>query len=96
MSDANPVLFRFLPVFLALVAGALGIYWFQNDQRKAVTQPATVQMLPAAGGVSKALAKGPLAAFLVRPSPRPMSVPPTSATATNLRAWAGPSSESIR
>src|SRR6185437_15027535 len=36
------------------------------------------------------------ALFLVLPSPRPISSPPTSATATKLRSCGGPCSESIR
>jgi thiol-disulfide isomerase/thioredoxin len=70
--SAGAKLFRFLPVVLAVIAAVIGIYWFQSDKRKAVAPAATVQQVPASG-VSKALARGPLAAFLVRPERSPVA-----------------------
>ncbi|MFN0191111.1 MAG: TlpA family protein disulfide reductase [Aestuariivirga sp.] len=54
---------RFLPLILAVVAGAIGIYWFQSDGRKVEPQV----IAEAASGGFKAYAKGALAAFLVKP-----------------------------
>ena len=72
MSDrANSGLFRFFPVVLAVVAGALGIYWFQSDQRKAVTPTESIVKTPVAG-VSRDLATGALAAFLVKAERQPV------------------------
>jgi thiol-disulfide isomerase/thioredoxin len=58
--------FSLLPLVLAALAGAIGIYWFQSDGRKGgdIFTPA-VQQNVANGGFGKALATGPMAAFLV-------------------------------
>jgi thiol-disulfide isomerase/thioredoxin len=57
-----------IPLFLAVVAGALGIYWFQSEPRKAeVTTQAEL-----ASGVSKSLAKGTMAGFIVHQQPKPI------------------------
>jgi thiol-disulfide isomerase/thioredoxin len=54
---------RFLPLIVAAVAGAAGLYWFQSDGRKVEPQAA----VSASAGDLKAHAKGALAAFLVKP-----------------------------
>jgi thiol-disulfide isomerase/thioredoxin len=58
--------FSTLPFVLAALAGAIGIYLFQSDGRKGgdIFSPVTQQNV-ANSGFSKALAKGPMAAFLV-------------------------------
>jgi hypothetical protein len=58
--------FSTLPFVLAALAGAIGIYWFESDGRKGgdIFAPVTQQNV-ANSGFSKALAKGPMAAFLV-------------------------------
>ncbi|NJM31488.1 MAG: TlpA family protein disulfide reductase [Rhizobiales bacterium] len=57
---------RFLPLILAVAAGAAGIYWFQSDGRKVEPQAA----VSAPSGDFKAFSNGALAAFLVK-SERP-------------------------
>jgi thiol-disulfide isomerase/thioredoxin len=67
MTTPRPKLpFSTLPFVLAALAGAIGIYWFQSDGRKGgdIFAPVTQQNV-ANGGFSKALATGPMAAFLV-------------------------------
>jgi thiol-disulfide isomerase/thioredoxin len=58
--------FSTLPFVLAALAGAIGIYWFESDGRKGgdIFAP-VVQQNVANSSFSKALAKGPMAAFLV-------------------------------
>lgn len=63
-----------LPIVLAAIAGAIGIYWFQSDARKGDDNPAaTSQQNVANSGFSKALATGPLAAFLVHAERKPVA-----------------------
>lgn len=59
---------KFLPVALAVIAGALGIYWFQQGQGKVEPQA------PAAASSDglKPYAVGPLAAFVVKPERKPV------------------------
>lgn len=67
MTTPRPkVPFSTLPFVLAALAGAIGIYWFESDGRKGgdIFAPVTQQNV-ANSGFSKALAKGPMAAFLV-------------------------------
>ena len=60
------------------------------------------QRVPGSGGQSSSMrssaceAASCSAAFLVFPSPRPISSPDTSATATKLRSWAGPRASTMR
>ena len=55
--------YRTLAAGLAVLAAITGIYWFQSAERKAaVLAPAMAQ-----AGVSKELAKGALAAFIIKP-----------------------------
>lgn len=58
--------FSTLPFVLAALAGAIGIYWFQSDGRKGgdIFAPVAQQNV-ANSGFNKALASGPMAAFLV-------------------------------
>ena len=65
-------LFRFFPVLLAVFAGALGIYWFQSDQRKAVAPTPSIVTTPTTG-VTRELATGALAAFLVKTDRKPVA-----------------------
>lgn len=62
-SPSSP-LSKILPVLLAIAAGGLGIYWFQQGQGKVEPQTAEVS---AAGTGLKAFATGPLAAFVIKP-----------------------------
>jgi thiol-disulfide isomerase/thioredoxin len=57
--------FATLPFVLAALAGAIGIYWFESDGRKGgdILAPLAQQNV-ANSGFSKALATGPMAAFL--------------------------------
>ena len=58
---------------LILLAAALGIYWFQGEARKA--GPAAVAVVSAGGPaqtVTRDLATGALAAFLVKPERKPV------------------------
>ncbi len=52
-----------LPFLLAFAAGAIGIYWFQGDERKVETPAAQVNVAP--GTFSKALATGPMTGVIV-------------------------------
>jgi thiol-disulfide isomerase/thioredoxin len=52
-----------LPFLLAFAAGAIGIYWFQGDERKAETPAVQVNVAP--GVFAKALAKGPMAGVII-------------------------------
>ncbi|MGH6854674.1 MAG: TlpA family protein disulfide reductase [Aestuariivirga sp.] len=64
---------RFLSIGLVLLAVGFGIYWFQGAERKA-TAPASAALSNsgAATAVSKELATGALAAFLVKPERKPL------------------------
>jgi thiol-disulfide isomerase/thioredoxin len=53
----------FLPLVLALAAGAAGLYWYQSDGRKVEPQAGASDT----GGDLKSYARGTLAAFLVKP-----------------------------
>ncbi len=66
MSEKNSGLFRFFPVVLAVIAGAVGIYWFQSDERKAVA--------PGGTAVQSAASRptGAMAAFLVKADRKPV------------------------
>jgi thiol-disulfide isomerase/thioredoxin len=56
-----------------ILAAITGYYLFQADARKAgPAETAAEAPAPAAGGVTKALATGTLAAFLVHPEPKPL------------------------
>ncbi len=52
-----------LPFLLAFAAGAIGIYWFQGNERKAETPVAQVNAAP--GVFSKALATGPMTGVII-------------------------------
>lgn len=67
MTTPRPKLpFSTLPFVLAALAGAIGIYWFESAGRKGgdVAVPAAQENV-ANSGFTRALAKGPMAAFLV-------------------------------
>ena len=77
---------RRLPALAAILALALGIYWFQADGRKAAP------VAPAATGVSRALATGAMAAFLVMPDrkgPGEFSFQDKAGANLALEAWKG-------
>ncbi len=74
---------------LELGAGGEGLEALHGDRAK-------VHQASASMASSARSAAACSAAFLVLPSPRPISRPSTSAAATKLRSWGGPSSESIR
>lgn len=61
--------FRFLSLGLAVLAAGIGIYWFHSAERKAATPVAAII---APGSVSRELATGALAAFLVKPERKPL------------------------
>ncbi len=63
--------YRSLAAGLAVLAAITGIYWFQSGERKAAVPQAGAA--PAQAGVSKQLARGALAAFLVKPERRPVA-----------------------
>jgi thiol-disulfide isomerase/thioredoxin len=66
---ASSAFTKILPVLLAIVAGGLGIYWFQAGQGK--VEPQTPAATVPASGL-KAFATGPLAAFVVKPERKPL------------------------
>lgn len=78
-----------LPFILAFIAGAVGIYWFQSDGRKAEYRaPAVV----ATGGFSKAYATGAVAGVVVhneRRSILPFTFAAADGSARALGAWKG-------
>lgn len=61
-----------LPILFALIAGGLGIYWFQSPERKAASDE-DIKIVADAGGLTKSLATGALAAFLVHREPKPIA-----------------------
>jgi thiol-disulfide isomerase/thioredoxin len=63
--------YRTLAAGLVILAAITGIYWFQSGERKAAVLQTDASALQA--GVSKNLAKGALAAFIVRPQRRPVA-----------------------
>ncbi len=63
--------YRILAAGLVILAAITGIYWFQSGERKAAVLQSDASALQA--GVSKSLAKGALAAFIVRPQRRPVA-----------------------
>ena len=62
---------RTLAAALAVLAAITGIYWFQSGERKAAVPPPGAAL--AQTGVSKELAKGALAAFIVKPQRVPVA-----------------------
>jgi thiol-disulfide isomerase/thioredoxin len=62
---------RFVPIILAVIAAAIGIYLFQSGERKVEPQPALETEAPATG-VTRRLAKGAVAGFLVKPERAPV------------------------
>ncbi|MGQ0484622.1 MAG: TlpA family protein disulfide reductase [Hyphomicrobiales bacterium] len=63
--------YRTLAAGLVILAAITGIYWFQSAERKAAVPPPGAAVAQA--GVSKDLAKGALAAFIVRPQRPPVA-----------------------
>lgn len=61
---------RFLSLGLAVLAAGIGIYWFHSAERKAAT-PVIATSAP--GTVSRELATGALAAFLLKPERKPLA-----------------------
>ena len=82
-----------LPFILAFAAGAIGIYWFNGEPRKAeVTPAAATAQTEASGGFSKALAKGPMAGVLVHPERKeiaPFSFTNAKGETVDLSKWKG-------
>lgn len=80
---------------LALLAAITGYYWFEAGGRKASPEQAAVETNAApapAGGVTRELATGPLAAFLVRPERAPvkdLSFQDGSGKPLKLSDWKG-------
>jgi thiol-disulfide isomerase/thioredoxin len=64
--------FAVLPLLMVIIAAVAGIYWFQGDGRKAGTPVASKAQASIASGVSKELATGAMAAFLVKSERRPV------------------------
>lgn len=58
--------FAALPLLLAVVAGAVGIYWFQSEPRKDELAP-VITSSPLSSDFSKALAVGPMAGVIIHP-----------------------------
>ena len=71
-TQKKPGAFKQIAAGFAVLAGITGIYLFQGDGRKAVTAEAEAVATPAAG-VTRELATGALAAFLVRPERKPVA-----------------------
>ena len=60
-----------LTFFAILYVLARGIYWYAGEPRKAESQqPAETSTIVAKSGLTKAMAAGPMAAFLVHPAPK--------------------------
>lgn len=78
---------------LIVLAGVTGIYWFQADGRKAASvEVATPAPAVLAMGVSRALATGALAAFLVKKERKPVAdaaFQNGEGKALNLSQWKG-------
>lgn len=78
-----------LIVALAVIAGVIGVYLKGEGDGK-VAAPATASQ--AEGAVSKALATGAMAAFVVKSDRKPapeVSITPEKGPATSLGAWKG-------
>lgn len=78
-----------LIVALAVIAGVIGVYLKGEGDGK-VAAPATASQ--AEGAVSKALATGAMAAFVVKSDRKPapeVSITPETGPATSLGAWKG-------
>jgi thiol-disulfide isomerase/thioredoxin len=63
--------YRTVAAGLVVLAAIIGIYWFQSSERKAAVPMPGAALTQA--GVSKALAKGALAAFIVKPQREPVA-----------------------
>jgi thiol-disulfide isomerase/thioredoxin len=80
---------------LVILAAMFGYYWFEASGRKASPEQAAVETPAAsapAGGISRDLATGALAAFLVRPEPQPLkdlSFQDGSGKPVKLSDWKG-------
>lgn len=74
-TQKKPGAFKQIAAGFAVLAGITGIYLFQADGRKAGSADAEAVALsaPAAAGVTRELATGALAAFLVRPERKPVA-----------------------
>ncbi|MBM3520324.1 MAG: TlpA family protein disulfide reductase, partial [Alphaproteobacteria bacterium] len=85
-NSGSPVRFG-LPALAAILALALGIYWFQADWRKATpSAPATPST------ISRKLSTGAMSAFLVMPDRRPVgefSFQDKKGVNLGLPAWRG-------
>jgi thiol-disulfide isomerase/thioredoxin len=80
--------FATLPLFLVVLAGALGIYWFQSEPRKAEVT-ATTESRP---GLSKDLAKGAMAGVIIHAAPKPIetfSFTDAAGKQVDLSQWKG-------
>lgn len=71
-TQKKPGAFKQIAAGFAVLAGITGIYLFQGDGRKAVTAEAEA-VATSAAGVTRELATGALAAFLVRPERKPVA-----------------------
>ncbi len=74
-TQKKPGAFKQIAAGFAVLAGITGIYLFQADGRKTGSADAEAVALsaPAAAGVTRELATGALAAFLVRPERKPVA-----------------------
>ena len=74
-TQKKPGAFKQIAAGFAVLAAITGIYLFQADGRKAGSADAEAVALsaPAAAGVTRELATGALAAFLVRPERKPVA-----------------------
>lgn len=74
-TQKKPGAFKQIAAGFAVIAGITGIYLFQADGRKAVTAEAEAidVSAPAATGVTRELATGALAAFLIRQERKPIA-----------------------
>ena len=60
-----------LTFFAILYVVARGLYWYAGEPRKAESQPpAETSAIDTKSGLNKAMAKGPMAAFLVHTAPK--------------------------
>ncbi len=73
MSEKKSSRARSLAIGLALLAAGLGIYWFQGTERKATAlATAAVSGTGAGGAITRDMATGALAAFVVKPGRKPL------------------------
>jgi thiol-disulfide isomerase/thioredoxin len=90
MTDPAKQQKSYLPFLLAFLVGAFGVYWFGSSKGKVETPQAT-QTAPA-GGFSRALATGPMAAVIVhslRKDIPAFDLAAADGSTVNLSKWKG-------